>query len=282
MNSLSTRFDQIDQQKQQQNTSQKQENSKKHLNGEKPIWNYQNMVGRKALPNTMKDPFYSERAKFIEERKRKRQEYFNSLHLKNTKNSDGTNIIDNKKHINNGSKDRRSITDLNLNSSIKNQPFQPKESIMKLITKNLASNPIYEEEEDNFINNNVENPEGNAKNEINENINLSNVYNSNSSSLEDLLLSNRGYVPFMRTNEILDPVHAASPIPPSRESSAIKRSRDKARKVRYSYILGWQESFDNFYKSKIFLCFCYVEPIAKMHISKIDSVDSFYIGLIAA
>ena len=43
--------------------------------------------------------------------------------------------------------------------------------------------------------------------------------------------SNMGFVPFLRTDEFLDPAHATSPVPPSRESTATKRDRDRARQV---------------------------------------------------
>jgi hypothetical protein len=252
MNSTSPSFDQTERQTQQQkkqNTSQQQQQKKDQQqqeeaakkyqnNGVKPIWNYQNMVGRKALPNSMKDPFYSERAKFIEERKRKRQEYFNSVKIKPKQSNDASNLVSNHNHyqqqpkpVNSSSSSRRTASVDH--SSTNNQSFQQKESVMKLISKNLASNPIYEEDEDLYINKNVDNSEEAGKNEglrnkINEN-------NSNSSSIEDLFVANRGYVPFMRTNEILDPVHAASPIPPSRETSAIKKGREKARQVNFDF-----------------------------------------------
>lgn len=221
----------------------------------KPIWNYKNMAGRKAIPNSMKDPFYQERAKFIEERRKKRQEYLTQPIAKKTAAAKG-NSRDTSDRDSYMSRHADTVSESNYNDDNATNNYRPKygsrppgepqyqkqqqqhhqqqqpsESIMNLLTKNLAANPIYEEDEDKYLttrNTNV-NTEANLNYSNNNNNNLKSGSNS---SLEELH-SGRGFVPFMRTNEILDPVHAGSPVPPSRESSAIKRNREKARQVFY-------------------------------------------------
>jgi hypothetical protein len=199
------------------------------------------MQGRKALPNSMKDPFYSERAKFIEERRRKHLEYYSSQADKNA--SKYREYLNSQQSQQSDTESRRyeppAPKASKPASKRDTQQFLQKESILNLLTKNLASNPIYEEDEDQYVNNNTTN-KNNGRREDPQDLNEANNTNkntnylskSNSSSIEDLLLSNRGYVPFMRTNDLLDPVHAGSPVPSSRESSAVKKSREKARQVR--------------------------------------------------
>lgn len=213
----------------------------------KPIWNYnKNMKGRKNVPNSMKDPFYNERAKFIEERRQKRLEFYQGQAEKNgqkynefVQRKQNQNQNQNQRaqqHDDNFSTDdyrddyrtnRNSVMSSMSNTSNANSNQvdyrksnlgnnnKQTESILNLLTKNLASNPIYEEDEDLYLNNQ------------NKNVHKRQVNNSN---LDDGY-SNRGFVPFLRTNEVLDPVHAGSPIPPSRESTAVKRDREKARQV---------------------------------------------------
>jgi hypothetical protein len=92
------------------------------------------------------------------------------------------------------------------------------------LTKNLAKNTIYEEDENLHESNN--NTTQRQINQLNLNLNTANQ------SLNDL----NGFVPFMRTNEFLNPAHAGSPVPPSRESSAVKKERERARQVSISII----------------------------------------------
>ena len=121
-----------------------------------------------------------------------------------------------------------------------NGPTKPQqESIFNLLGKNLAANTIYEEDEDQTNHHRQQNQRNQANN-FNQNeptqrnqsqvSNHQQQHNKNvNSGLEDF--SDTGFVPFMRTNEFLDPTHAGSPIPPSRESSAVKENREKARQV---------------------------------------------------
>jgi hypothetical protein len=236
--------------KYQQEQQQKQEQKQNLKNGEKPIWNYKNKEGKVAKTNSMKDPFYQERLRFMEERKKKRfdqPQYPNNANYREADNSrqnqkkqsldnnyqnydsymndDFNNDYSNRTRVLEPSGRQSSsstISNMSSHSQVNNQGKQP-ESIMNLLTKNLASNTIYEEDEDMYLNN----QKSNHKNHTSHN-RLSN--NQLSSSYEDLNHQN-GFVPFMRTNEFLDPTHAGSPVPPSRESSAIKRDREKARQV---------------------------------------------------
>lgn len=269
------------QKEQQQNEQQQQNESRLGMMGDKPIWNYQNKQGRRALPNSMKDPFYAERAKFVEERRRKRLEYFNSISnqpnlaartrggggqmaSQQSQRSDDsmmtatTNTTTMMRKPNTFEAKRQmqasSGTTTTKNSHENNYSAQQKESIMKLLTKNLAANPIMEEDEDLYINNNNNNrnTRGNDEDENTRNERPTNLNKSNSSSIEDMLMSNRGYVPFLRTNEILDPVHAGSPVPPSRESSAIKKGRDRARQVSSKF---FAQSFNSHLEIHFLLIF---------------------------
>lgn len=97
---------------------------------------------------------------------------------------------------------------------------------MNLLNKNLTKNVIYEDDEDKYLK-----PSRNQNRELNDHLRSSR--DQNDMRVEDLGGSPLGFVPFMRTDEFLDPAHAGSPIPPSRESSAIKQERDKARKAYY-------------------------------------------------
>ena len=244
-----------------------------------PIWNYKNLAGRKAIPNSQKDPFYNERAKFIEERRQKRLEYYQNLAKKNSekfedymqKQQKGQRTNDDD-FSNDGSMSRNdqtasrrqstassmsfasnqtysnnSTSNHNTNSNNIGASKTQQESIFNLLGKNLAANTIYEEEEETHPN---QHRQTNQKHQINNynqssneaintvrsqaqsqhHFNQPQLKNVNStSSLDDYL--NNGFVPFMRTNEFLDPTHAGSPIPPSRESSAVKENREKARQV---------------------------------------------------
>jgi hypothetical protein len=204
----------------------------------KPIWNYRNLKGRKAVKNSEKDPFYYERAQKAEERKLQRLDYYKNLSQRNSQRFKEFNEkkleqreperkesyqeddlrFDNRGNVSAMSNASTQVDDRKPPKFVQNSKPQT-ESIMNLLTKNLAANPIYEEDEDMFLNKEAK---------PNENYDLQ-LRNGSLSSFGDN--SNRGFVPFMRTNEVLDPVHAGSPVPPSRESSAIKQNRDKARQV---------------------------------------------------
>ena len=219
----------------QKKREQQQQTPPKMTDGKKPIWNYKNLQGKKAMPNSMKDPHYSERAKLIEERRKRHTEHFQGLVEKNSQKyndfvqnhmSNNNDYDDNDDFGMTNNKNRNnSISSM---SSASNNDREQKivgsgsnankgqESILNLLTKNLAANTIYEEDEDLY------------------NSRQKNKTNRILSNLDDGDNSNFGFVPFMRTNEFLDPAHAASPVPPSRESSAVKKEREKARQVKYT------------------------------------------------
>jgi hypothetical protein len=236
-----------------------------------PIWNYKNLAGRKAVPNSQKDPFYHERAKFIEERRQRRLEYYQNLAKKNgekyneymqkqqkgqrSNNDDDFTNDESMTSRNDQTASRRQSTASSMsissnqtyqndfkNNSNNSGPSKPQqESIFNLLGKNLAANTIYEEDEENQTNHHRQNYQKHQATNFNSNVNeptqrnqsqVSNQQNhikNVNSRLDDY--SDTGFVPFMRTNEFLDPTHAGSPIPPSRESSAVKENREKARQV---------------------------------------------------
>lgn len=193
------------------------------------------------MKNSEKDPFYQERAQKAEERKLQRLEYYRNFPQRNTqrfkevdkKQSEERRDFfqeedlreNNRGSVVSSMSNASTQFDRPLNDDRKPPKFVPNkpqtESILNLLTKNLAANPIYEEDEDMFLNNR----------NANDNYDLKLNNNSYSSFGE-----NRGFVPFMRTNEVLDPVHAGSPVPPSRETSAAKRDREKARQVIKDYL----------------------------------------------
>lgn len=226
------------------------------------------MEGKTAIPNSQKDPFYNERAKFIEERRRRQLEHqqglvektnekyneFMSRQHKNELNEDSfsNDSSSMSRGGNRGIRDeigrRQSSSSSMSNTSTYtsnndyrsgNKPQQG-ESILNLLNKNLATNTIYEEDEDQFATNQNVNRYTNRGNinlpqqthrQVSDQQKSNKNSNSNNSSLD--LDGQNGFVPFMRTNEFLDPKHAGSPVPPSRESSAVKRDREKARQVYY-------------------------------------------------
>lgn len=188
----------------------------------KPIWNYKNPKGKKAISNSQKDPFYFERAKKAEERKIQRMKYY-----KNFNQREKIESKEKKDHFQNNGPDRLNEENLTVQlenmdenfvlNDTKNQNRMQNESILNLLSKNLANNPIYEEDEDLYLNDHHRINKSDSKV-------IDNFYNNEDNS-------NYGFIPFMRTHEILDPIHAGSPVPPSRESSATKRDREKARQV---------------------------------------------------
>ena len=245
-------------------------------NQKPPIWNYKNLAGRKAVPNSQKDPFYNERAKFVEERRQRRLEYYQNLAKKNSdKYNDYVQKQQKQQQRNNNNDDdfsndgtasrtasRRQSTASSMsiasnhtysndsknnshhNTSNGGGPLKPQqESIFNLLGKNLAANTIYEEDEDSYANPHRQLQNNGKKASITtsqqnhhptpqmpqQQQQLFQSPKNVNSSLDDY--SNIGFVPFMRTNEFLDPTHAGSPVPPSRESSAVKENREKARQV---------------------------------------------------
>lgn len=182
----------------------------------KPIWNFKNPKGKKAISNSQKDPFYFKRAQEAEERKLKRVEYYKNFNIREKKKENNDNDIksyrSDQSNVENFNQRLESPHE-NLRLHLaKNEIKTQNESIMNLLNKKKTlEDPIYEEDEDLYLNNNL-----NLKNQ--DLVNIDENYS-------------QGYVPFMRTNEILDPIHACSPVPPSRESSATKRDREKARQV---------------------------------------------------
>lgn len=121
------------------------------------------------------------------------------------------------------------------------------ESIMNLLNKNLTNNVIYEDEEDRYMRHGPTNApltdynnrggqsnhnHGKQIREFDQPPTSRYSRTDNDMRIEDIG-SPLGFVPFMRTDEFLDPAHAASPVPPSRETSAIKNDREKARNVSF-------------------------------------------------
>lgn len=221
-----------------------------------PIWNYKNLNGQKPVKNSEKDPFFKERQlkkvelkqQIVEKNAQKFNEYVTSKRVPPAPSS----LQDDSERDRNFS-DEASTYHYNdassRNSPMSNPPSmqnnrkssinsyvpetntnkarsQNQENVMALLNKNLGKSVIYEEDEDRnsinqeFFNNNIVSYNNNNKSN-----GLKPAKLSDSRELEN------GFVPFMRTNEFLDPAHATSPIPPSRETSAIKRDREKARQV---------------------------------------------------
>jgi len=220
---------------------------KNSTNQKPPIWNYKNLEGRNFKKNSEKDPFYTERKAFNEERKRleQKQEKNNQKfkdyihqhqdqldHQDNYSNENYDNQSNDFNQHQNVTTTNRSTTNRNSLSTLTNDNYlnnnesnntKKNESVLSLINKkNFATNTIYEDEEDRYSYKQT------PKNSVPNGKLLTNRSNS---SRDDSDFNKNGFVPFMRTNEFLDPVHAKSPIPPSRESSAIKRDREKARQV---------------------------------------------------
>jgi len=229
-------------------------------------FNFRTKKTKRFKKNSEKDPFYNGRRALIEERHQKKlemkQEISNQKFLEyaqqqhnghespneNYNNNYNNNLINdfsNQNNSSNRSTQRNSLSTLTLNnnngydtnrktnntiSEDNKNVKKPTESVLNLLTKNLAANTIYEEDEDRYSSHH--DPYLQNKNLFNGGNNNNNrlLTNRSNSSRDDIEYKN-GFVPFMRTNEFLDPVHATSPIPPSRETSAIKRDREKARQV---------------------------------------------------
>jgi hypothetical protein len=228
---------------------------RRYRNGEKPIWNYKNLEERKYKSNSMKDPFYAERTKIIEDRRQRQREAF-SRQNNGTSNNNGDNSNNNRQNGQRATSPTMSVMSMSTRSEFTNNNNQKKnssggggggESILNLLTKNLAKNTIYEEDEDRSMMD-LPPPAQDNHNRTH--------HNRNQQQQQQLLLSNRsdnnnnnnpnfnfelnpndfGFVPFLRTNEFLNPAHAGSPVPPSRENSAQKRERERARQVSFSVL----------------------------------------------
>ena len=225
----------------------------------KPMWNAPNPNAKPKISNSQKDPFYQERKALAEERKQKRLELQQALVEKNNqkyneymqkKEEDTYEYSNRNQHRqSNASSSLSNMSNYNYhNNNNNNNNFEDtkvgvkpqNESIMNLLTKNLSKNIIYEDDEDKYLKaapqmDSQRNRKPQQPNKYDSQMMMSNR-NESSLRIEDVG-SPVGFVPFMRTNEFLDPAHAASPIPPSRESSAIKHDREKARKVLTDQIL---------------------------------------------
>ena len=187
------------------------------------------------MPNSQKDPFFKERQMLNEERRKLQIEQLKALiEANNQKGSKqrpkSVDELDDD-DINNIEIEPRKMESRNTqaasdryhsNKSSNNATKQ--ESIMNLLQNhNLRNKPIYEEEDedDHRYNRTKTNTQRRLKQSRQQD-----DYNTGKNS-------NMGFVPFMRTDEFLDPAHATSPCPPSRESTATKRDRDKARQVSF-------------------------------------------------
>ena len=240
---------------------------KKGANG-KPMWNATKTTKVK-LSNSEKDPHYAERKLIAEERKQKRLEQHQIMVEKNNKKyqefmEKKDEETQKKNEANRPSHQQQSeFTDrlsnqrqsISSNSTLSNyhpnsnyedskKGTKPQtESIMNLLTKNLANKNsiIYEDDEDRYLKpapnshrqlQHIKEPPKQTYNEQPQSQRF--LSNENDLRLEDIGGSPLGFVPFMRTDEFLNPAHAASPIPPSREASAVKNEREKARNVSTS------------------------------------------------
>lgn len=199
---------------------------------ERPRWGYSNPQNKKAVPNSEKDPFFKERQTLKEQRRHEQLEQLKALiEASNRKtqrnhNSDHSSPDNDANSEINGQNDtRRTYQQQSRNSQMNsNRSSDTKqESIMNLLNnRNLATKTIYEEEDDN--------DELNDRNR-HKTTNTQRRLMRHGSDENTGKNSNMGFVPFMRTDEFLDPAHATSPCPPSRESTATRRDREKARQV---------------------------------------------------
>ncbi len=248
--------------------------------GGKPIWNPPKPTAKPKMSNSEKDPFYHEKKALIEERRRKRADLHQAMVEKNNKkyqefllNSKKDhdekkrqqNNISNADYLQRSGQHRQSIASSshstidNYEDTRNSKPSQG-ESILNLLTKkNLSNNVIYEDDEDTYLR------PAQSINQGGRNLGASRFSRNERDDLrvEDMGGSPMGFVPFMRTDEFLDPAHAGSPVPPSRESSAMKQDREKARQAYYknqnpaSYGHFYQDNrFDNgqqsnAYRSKV-------------------------------
>ena len=226
------------------------------------MWNAPNPNAKPKISNSQKDPFYNEKKALIEERKQKRLEQHQAMVEKN--NQKYQEFVQKKKESENKRKppvlkkqnnENSNQTELNQRrqsiasssmSTVSSYPYQlnnedmkigqqkPQgESIMNLLTKNISNNVIYEDDEDRYLK-----PREPQRNINKQSYDFEPVatarFSRNDHDLRvDDMGSPVGFVPFMRTNEFLDPAHAGSPVPPSRESSAVKQDREKARRAYY-------------------------------------------------
>jgi hypothetical protein len=223
-----------------------QEPKKKRVGvNERPKWGYKNLEGKKMVPNSQKDPFHKERQNIADERRQLQIDQLKALiELNNQKSQkryspmDGDDddvddeneeVINVRKHALSQSRqapERRQQQQQQSSSSNTKQ-----ESIMNLLNnRNLRNKPIYEEDNDND-NDDLYN-KNRAKTNTQRRLKQSRQNDDDSGKN-----SNMGFVPFMRTDEFLDPAHAASPVPASRESTATNRNREKARQVGSFFFL---------------------------------------------
>jgi hypothetical protein len=121
----------------------------------------------------------------------------------------------------------------NSNQSRNNNNGGPKqESIMNLLNNhNLRNKPIYEDDFNDYEDDNDDGYGNHRRTKTNTQRRLKSQSKRNIDFDPSGKNSNMGFVPFLRTDEFLDPAHATSPVPPSRESTATKRDRDRARQV---------------------------------------------------
>ena len=234
------------------------------------MWNAPKGTNKPKISNTEKDPHYAEKKALIEERKQKRLEFHQALVEKNNQKlqeflkqkeetkpkrpqapHESKNLQHNHSVDSESMQQRRtSIASSSMSTvdnyhpaSVYEEPQRPRhsssqqngESIMNLLNKNLKNNTIYEDEEDRSVSHGPTNDYRGTQNhkqirDFDQAPASRYSRADNDMRIEDIG-SPLGFVPFMRTDEFLDPAHAASPIPPSRETSAIKQEREKARSV---------------------------------------------------
>jgi hypothetical protein len=181
---------------------------------ERPKWGYKNLEGKKAVPNSKKDPFVAEKQMQARERQKNQLDYLKkTVEANNRKQTQQTTAKD---------------MDLNIEYADGNNKANDR-------TTKSNKNKAQEETIFNLLNNLKQNQQQVGNEDVDED-DQSTHFAASTNTQRRLRQSNdtfkSGFVPFTRTDEVLNPAHATSPCPPSRESTATKFNRDKARKVR--------------------------------------------------
>jgi hypothetical protein len=201
---------------------------------ERPLWNARKADGKvNYIKNSEKDPFYRERLAYQEEKRNEQMNQLKALIEQNNAKITASASQASKEQYQHQNDDD-SMDHFELPPQIQRQTQMSNrsvnttrqenkgESILNLIPRhgaNRAIKTLYEVDEDEL--NDIK--EKGVLRHNQQRISYSNERDSDSSL---------SFVPFMRTNEFLNPAHAASPVPPSRESTATKQERDKARQVK--------------------------------------------------
>ncbi|CAF1248423.1 unnamed protein product [Didymodactylos carnosus] len=181
----------------------------------RPKWNYQNPEYRQYVPNSKRDPFYEQRqrTKHLENGSYENIDDVQKQTSYNRWNSDSELIHQQRK-----TNQQPSQTQNRTRSTIlrNNNQKDKDESIMNLLkgTDGIKQHHQHQHQhQEAFVTNDKNN---------NDDLNYDNV------SLDKY----ENYVPYTRTDEILDPSKAYSPVPNSRQSSAQQQNTRNKTKVR--------------------------------------------------